>query len=88
MIWLSLSAIALGLGGGSWISAKIHKRRYQRKLDQCLAQVRGEYERRIAKMQEVQQQKEQQSKAVQSAETTEEVNHALDDLYNGFNAGS
>ncbi len=87
MIWLSLSAITLGLSGSLWLSAKIHKRRYQRKLDKCLAQVRGEYQRQIAKMQEIQQHKQQQTKAVQSANKPEEVNHALDNVYSSFHAG-
>ena len=87
MIWLSLFALVLGLGGGSWFSAKIYKRRYQRKLDKRLTQVKVEYQRQIAKMQEIQQHKQQQTKAVQSANKPEEVNHALDNLYSSVHAG-
>ena len=84
MIWISLAALLLGVGGGALVSAKIAGHYYQRKAAKHLAEVQAEFMRQMQKMQQIQKAEKQNIEAVGSAESVEDISDAIDDIYRDF----
>lgn len=87
MVWLSLTAVAVGVAAASWLTAKISKRHYEVKAKKDLVRIRAEFARKLEQMQQIEQKKAAQVQAIEEADSVEDIRHEMDSLYSDFDTG-